>query len=165
MAVKNIFWFECKTKIIFLIISSSIHIRICENVFLIINTRWCKMLLLKIIDDMLQKCAKNAQIQTTPPKICHNGKYVVALRINCCPKSWRPKQHLNQNWDKLWAICVVTKRGWDPINLLILHQCNLCIMGMSLHKYFTIGQCYAHNINHKHLPNNVSNPKPNNTTQ
>jgi hypothetical protein len=32
---RKIFWFECKTRII--------HIRICENVFLTINTRWCIM--------------------------------------------------------------------------------------------------------------------------
>ncbi len=36
-------WFECKTIIIFLIILSSIHIKICENVIININTRWCKM--------------------------------------------------------------------------------------------------------------------------
>ncbi len=35
-------WKRCKTRIFFLIISLSIHIRICENVILTINTRWCK---------------------------------------------------------------------------------------------------------------------------
>jgi hypothetical protein len=29
---------------------------------------------------VLQKCAKNAQIETTPPKTCHNGRYVVASK-------------------------------------------------------------------------------------
>jgi hypothetical protein len=57
-----IFWFECKTKISFLIILSNIHIRICENVFITINTRWCKMkvkcLKLKNMGDM---CYKNVQ--------------------------------------------------------------------------------------------------------
>jgi hypothetical protein len=36
---KKVFWFACKTIIIFLIISSNIHIRIFENVFLTIKTR------------------------------------------------------------------------------------------------------------------------------
>ncbi len=37
------FCVECKTKIIVLINLSNIHMRICDNVFLTINTRWCKM--------------------------------------------------------------------------------------------------------------------------
>ncbi len=62
-------------------IFSSIHIRICENVFLIINMRWCKMKVkcLKFKKKrlhVLQKCAKNAQVQNNPNLkwgTCHNG--------------------------------------------------------------------------------------------
>jgi hypothetical protein len=38
------------------------------------------------MDDMLQKCAKNDQVQNNPTLkwgTCHNGKYVVASKINC----------------------------------------------------------------------------------
>jgi hypothetical protein len=28
---------------------------------------------------------------------CHNGKYVVASKINYYLKSWKPKQHPNEN--------------------------------------------------------------------
>jgi hypothetical protein len=40
---KNKNWFECNIRIIVLINLSSIHIRTCENVFLTIIRRWCKM--------------------------------------------------------------------------------------------------------------------------
>jgi hypothetical protein len=60
--VKKVFLFECKIRINFLIISSNIHIRICENVFLTINTRCCimkvKCFKLKNMDDI---CYKNVQ--------------------------------------------------------------------------------------------------------
>jgi hypothetical protein len=36
---RKVFWFECKIEIKLLIISLNIHIKICENVFLTINTR------------------------------------------------------------------------------------------------------------------------------
>ncbi len=40
--------------------------------------------------DVLQKCAKNDQVQNNPTMkwgTCHNGKYVVASKINYYPKS------------------------------------------------------------------------------
>jgi len=40
---ERFFGLNARLELIFLIISSSIHIRVCENVFLIIYTRWCKM--------------------------------------------------------------------------------------------------------------------------
>ncbi len=41
---------------------------------------------------------------------------MVASKTNCYPKSWRPKQPLNQKWNKLWdkLICVTIGGGWDP---------------------------------------------------
>jgi len=42
LGVKEGYLFECKTRIMFLTISLNTHIRICENVILTINTRWCK---------------------------------------------------------------------------------------------------------------------------
>jgi hypothetical protein len=69
------------------------------------------------MDDM---CYKNVQKLTkskiTPPKM--GNVIMVALKINCYPKSWRPKQQSNQNWYKLWAIYITIERGWDPIGLL-----------------------------------------------
>jgi hypothetical protein len=40
---ERFFGLSARPKIIILINLSNIHIRICENVFLTINTRWCKM--------------------------------------------------------------------------------------------------------------------------
>ncbi len=100
---KKVFWFECKTIIIFLIISSNIHIRIFDNVFLTINTRWCKMKvkclkLKKWVTSATKMCKKwPSSNPTLKWRTCHQSKYVVAWKINCFPKSWRPKQHLNQN--------------------------------------------------------------------
>jgi len=64
------------------------------------------------------KSAKNAQVQNYPTLkcgTCYNDKYLVASKIYCYLKSWRPKKHLKQKWDKLWAICVIKRGGWDPI--------------------------------------------------
>jgi hypothetical protein len=33
----------------------------------------------------------------------------------------------------------------------------MCILGMPMCKYLSIGQCCMHNISHKHLPNGASN--------
>ncbi len=68
---------------------------------------------------MLQKCAKNAQVQNNPSLkwgTCHISKYMVVSKINCYPKSSRPQQHPNQNQDKLWATYIILGRGWDPIS-------------------------------------------------
>jgi hypothetical protein len=51
-------------------------------------------------DIVLPKCAKNDQVQNNPTLkwgTCHNGKYMVASKINCYLKSWKPKQYPNQN--------------------------------------------------------------------
>jgi hypothetical protein len=76
--------------------------------------------------DVLQKCAKNAQVQNNPALkwgTCHNGEYAVASKIIIHLNIWSSKQHLNQNGDTLWAICVyaITRAGWVPIGLLVLH--------------------------------------------
>jgi hypothetical protein len=50
---------------------------------------------------------------------------------------YKLKQQLNQN-NQLWAICITTRGGWDPLNFLISCWCNSCIMGIPLHKNPTI---------------------------
>jgi hypothetical protein len=57
------------------------HIKICENIFLIINTRWCKMkvkcLKKKNMGDMCYKmCKKIPESKTTPL-----GEHVIMANI------------------------------------------------------------------------------------
>jgi hypothetical protein len=122
---RKIFWFGCKTRIIALINLSSINIRICANLFLTINTRWCKM---KLKCFKFKKCEKMPQVQNNPS--LKWGTYGCLKN-----KLWRPKQHPNQKWDKLRdkLIYVITGGGWDPIGLHVPCWCNLCIMGMPSH--------------------------------
>ncbi len=85
LRVKKGFWFQCKIIVNFLIISSNIHMRKRENVFLIINKRWCKMKekchKQKKHGWRVTKMCKNDQVQNNPALkwgTCHNG----CLKIN-----------------------------------------------------------------------------------
>jgi len=76
---------------------------------------------------------------------------MVALKINCYPKSWRPKQHLNQNWYKLWAIYITIREGWNPLALLY-------------HIDATSTSCVCHRVNIPWLANATSITSATNTS-
>jgi hypothetical protein len=84
---------------------------------------------------VLQKCAKNAQVQNNPTfkwGTCHNGTYVILSKINCYPKSRKPKKHPNQNWYNLWAIVSLLEGDgipWPSCTTLMqpLHQWHVVV--------------------------------------
>jgi hypothetical protein len=75
------------------------------------------------MDHISSICLKNVTIDPKLRFVFNKKNQNVTLTF------WNPKIYLNQNGDKLWAICVNTKGGWDPIRPLVLHCSNLCILG------------------------------------
>jgi hypothetical protein len=67
------------------------------------------------VTKMCKKCSSLKQPQPKMGNMSLYGKYVVASKINCYPKSWKPKQHSSS----LLNAYLGTWKGWQVMSFFI----------------------------------------------